>query len=223
MNRIYLILMGMFIALSAMAQEECPTGYHQDEGECVPDIFNDRGDGWSLSYSWELTIEKNFSFSSYYSVPWYEYSNYVKSVSFVSDVTSIERYSFYNCSRLKSIEIPNSVTSIGDGTFSGCISLKKVSIKASEVPALGGDIFESCKELEIIEVPKGTLEAYKTADIWKNYANLIVEANDGTPTRRTDIDHVGAYDFKAIKTIENGKVVIIRDEVKYDISGRVIE
>lgn len=38
-----------------------------------------------------------------------------------------------------------------------------------------------------------------------------------TAHRRTELDHVGAYNFK---TIENGKVVIVRDGEKYDLAGR---
>ncbi|MCQ2226641.1 MAG: hypothetical protein MJZ01_01880 [Bacteroidales bacterium] len=38
-----------------------------------------------------------------------------------------------------------------------------------------------------------------------------------TPSRRTELDHVGAYNFK---TVENGQVVIVKDGEKYDLAGR---
>ena len=38
-----------------------------------------------------------------------------------------------------------------------------------------------------------------------------------TPSRRAELDHVGAYNFK---TVENGQVVIVKDGEKYDLAGR---
>lgn len=39
-----------------------------------------------------------------------------------------------------------------------------------------------------------------------------------TPTGITNVE--SGHSHKAIKTIENGRVVIIRDGVRYDITGR---
>ncbi|MCQ2227230.1 MAG: hypothetical protein MJZ01_04890 [Bacteroidales bacterium] len=49
------------------------------------------------------------------------------------------------------------------------------------------------------------------------YPYKVVEAKATGVRNRADIDHLGAFNFK---TIENGKVVIIRGDKKYDLSGR---
>ncbi len=50
------------------------------------------------------------------------------SVTIPDSVTSIGKYTFYNCSGLISITIPDSVTSIGRSAFSGCSSIVSITI-----------------------------------------------------------------------------------------------
>ena len=108
------------------------------------------------------------------------------SITIPNSVTKIMDFAFSDCLSLTSITIPNGVTDIGEGAFSDCRSLSSVYCKATIPPNIS--IFDSCynynafdnnaEDLKIY-VPKSegstVLEAYKSADGWKDYADSIEE------------------------------------------------
>lgn len=100
-------------------------------------------------------------------------------VMFSNSVTSIGSSAFSGCTGLTSITIPDSVTSIGNWAFSGCIKLSSVKMLPTTPPTLGGNqVFNNtAADLQIV-VPKGTLDAYKTAANWSTYASKMVEVSE---------------------------------------------
>ena len=96
-------------------------------------------------------------------------------------VTSIERYAFSSCSSLTSITIGNGVTSIGDRAFIGSSTNTELGgtyvILAITPPTIQSTTFQNAKINKII-VPKGTLDAYKSATNWSAYADKMVEASE---------------------------------------------
>ena len=122
------------------------------------------------------------------------------SVTIPKNVTSIGDYAFWQCYSLTSVTIPDSVNSIGDGAFSGCDGLTSITIPNS-VTSIGDFAFASCNNLTSvyckpisppvaiiqdwitwsaftrkckIYVPRESVEAYKSAEGWKDYADKIV-------------------------------------------------
>jgi len=120
----------------------------------------------------------------------------LKSVTISNSVTSIGYGAFDYCSRLASITIPNSVTSIGGGAFNLCTSLTSVTIPNSVI-SIGDGTFSDCNNLiEIINyqeipqtikenvffnvdktkctlfVPAGSIELYRSAEVWKDFENI---------------------------------------------------
>lgn len=111
-------------------------------------------------------------------------------------VTTIGQGAFEGCSGLTSIDIPNSVTSIGEEAFAYCTSLTSVTI-GSGVTSIGEEAFNGCSGLTSITcnavipptisdydvlydtnncpiyVPSQSVEAYKSADVWSDYASRI--------------------------------------------------
>jgi hypothetical protein len=83
---------------------------------------------------------------------------------------------------LTSITIPNSVTSIGDFAFSGCTGLTSVTVLATTPPTLGNNVFNvswpnshlPLPNLTEIRVPASSVDAYKAAANWSDYADIIV-------------------------------------------------
>jgi hypothetical protein len=87
-------------------------------------------------------------------------------------VTSIGNLAFYSCSSLKSIELPSSVSEIGKNAFWACESLITVTSLSPEPPTLGSSVFNYCP-IETVYVPTEAVEAYQTADGWKEFKKLF--------------------------------------------------
>ena len=97
------------------------------------------------------------------------------SVTIPDNVTSIGKQVFFGCRSLKSVTIGNGVTSIDDNAFFGCFNLTSVYCKPKTPPTLGSaDAFDNNVPNRNIYVPTASVDAYKTADGWKKYADNII-------------------------------------------------
>ena len=94
-------------------------------------------------------------------------------VAISNTVTSIANYAFGWCYGLTSITIPNSVTSIGNNVFFGCSSLASVTVEATTPPTLGNGAFSEKASGRKIYVPSASVDTYKAASRWSNYASDI--------------------------------------------------
>ena len=94
------------------------------------------------------------------------------SINIPSGVTSIGNQAFYSCSGLTSINIPSGVTSIGNEAFANCDSLTNATIEAITPPTLGTNVLYGTRNCPIY-VPSASVDAYKAATNWSNYASRI--------------------------------------------------
>lgn len=115
--------------------------------------------------------------------------------SFTYRVYEIDKNAFIDCAQLTGeLQIPNSVKRIGDGAFmncsgftklvvgegaetigsnafSGCLGLQSITVLAETPPVIYGSAFSNYT-IPLI-VPKGTKEAYKAANDWKLFTNIM--------------------------------------------------
>lgn len=95
------------------------------------------------------------------------------SVTIPNGVTSIGYRTFSECTSLISITIPDGVTSIGDEAFYKCTSLKEVYCKPTTPPTGDLRMFDNNASGRKIYVPRNSVNAYKRAQYWKDYADYI--------------------------------------------------
>ncbi len=105
------------------------------------------------------------------------YCSSLTSVTIPDSVTTIEDATFAYCSSLRSVTIPDSVTTIGTGAFLGCSSITSVYCKVVTPPTGGAYMFNWNASGRKIYVPMESVEAYKSAEYWSNYADSIVGYN----------------------------------------------
>lgn len=80
---------------------------------------------------------------------------------------------FCGCKAMTTIDLPAAVESIGQSAFSGCSALATVTCLAETPPTLGENAFRNCADDLQILVPSASVETYRQAAGWSNYANKI--------------------------------------------------
>ena len=79
---------------------------------------------------------------------------------------------FYRCTKLNNADFP-SVTHVGDYAFYGCGALSQITFHAETPPTLGRWVFSNTHSSLRINVPAGSVSAYKEAANWSTYAAII--------------------------------------------------
>lgn len=156
------------------------------------------------------------------------------SVVIPKSVTSIGSYTFYECGELTSVVIPEGVTSIGSYAFlssgltsvvipDGVTSIGHRALYASNLatiysanpipPIWSIDFYPNFTDAQyeecIVYVPSETaLEAYRTADVWKDFKNIRGYDFTGTGSVKADSDiqeNAVIYDMGGRRLTEPGK------------------
>lgn len=94
------------------------------------------------------------------------------SIEIPSSVTEIGPGEFSGCTGLTSIEIPNSVSKIYDSAFEGCTGLTSIQVNPTTPPSGRRSMFDNTNNAPIY-VPASSVNDYKTAEYWINYADRI--------------------------------------------------
>ena len=98
----------------------------------------------------------------------------LRSFALPEGVTVTSQYMCYNCQKLTSLTLPTTITNIGYRSFDECNALVEIHCKATTPPTLEQYAFEATVNGRKIYVPQGSVEAYKTAEGWSDFADQII-------------------------------------------------
>ena len=137
----------------------------------------------AFSYCYNLTTVTLPDSITSISMALFEYSNRLTSVIIPDGVTSIGYQAFLACSGLTSITIPNSVISIENYAFYGCRNLTAITNYAITPQTINTEVFSNFnKSTCTLYVPAESVDAYKAADVWKDFGNILPIGGGDTPS-----------------------------------------
>lgn len=130
-----------------------------------------------------------------------------------SSVTLILGDAFCGCKNLNFVTVPDNVKSIGGSAFKHCTSLKEMTIKAVVPPTIWETTFEEVDRNIPVYVFDDALEAYKSADIWKEF-NL----------QKMSLSGIESFVTNNNISIKNGMMLNPSGHLVclYDIQGRLV-
>ena len=135
-----------------------------------------------------------------------------------NSVTSIEVGTFFECRALTAITIPNTISSIGSSAFTNCKGLVSVVCETTIPPTIGDSIFcrVDCSQIPLY-VPAGSVDAYKTADQWKDF-NPILPISSQAVTNVLEKQTANSRKF-----LRDGQVLILRGDKTYTVQGQEVK
>jgi len=83
-------------------------------------------------------------------------------------------YAFAGKKSVMKVSLPDSVKQICEAAFKSCVSLEEIVCKATKPPKLHKTAFANDENLHAICVPQEQLEAYKSAEIWCDYKDVLI-------------------------------------------------
>ena len=98
---------------------------------------------------------------------------WLTSVTIGNGVETIGGLAFNSCSKLKTVTIGSGILSIGNQAFFETYDLETLTITQTQPPELGASAFV-LSGITSIKVPSESVDIYKSASGWSEYAELIV-------------------------------------------------
>jgi len=111
----------------------------------------------------------NYNHNALMDRPWNAFINKARTVTLAEGVTKIGERAFAEFHVLPSITLPKSVATIGEKAFENCHKLTDVTVPWTDnnIPIPDGNAFDLPGL--VLHVPAGTVETYKTKDVWKRF------------------------------------------------------
>ena len=145
----------------------------------------------------------------------FSHCSQLSGLSLPKNIQSIGHSAFLGCSSLDSLVFTgDGLQTIGDSAFCNCNQLSKISLQDTLPPIIEAHTFEGVDRSIPIHVPLGSSQRYKEAPYWCEFQNFI------EPSPATYVDDVHVKHNAAKKIIFDGQVLIINDDIIYNIMGQ---
>ncbi|MBQ2978635.1 MAG: leucine-rich repeat protein [Bacteroidaceae bacterium] len=102
----------------------------------------------------------------------------LKSVVIDNNTTIINDEVFRGCSSLNKITIPQNITNLGEYAIAGCSGLIEIKVEAINPPYAESNTFNVIDKSIPVYVPAESVEAYKQAEYWSEFTNIVAIDED---------------------------------------------
>ena len=146
------------------------TTYNFENG--VLTINSDTDDPRWLSLN-QLVLDLKFGTGITKIPDWaFKYCHNLKKVNIPEGVTTLGEYCFYLADGIEEVTLPSTITEISDKAFNLASGIKTFKILATTPPIIDTKTFYQTS-IDYFYVPAESVEAYKQATNWANYADKI--------------------------------------------------
>lgn len=142
-------------------------------------------------------------------------------------VITVGMSAFADCAGLDSVTIPGSVAYIDNFVFDNCEALSVITNYAITPQVIDANVFGYANLAACtLYVPIGSVNAYKTADVWKNFGNIIgVEVPEDEKTAIDNVSEDGSRELmtKSRKSFRQGALFVEKNGKTYNASGAEVK
>ena len=90
----------------------------------------------------------------------------------LGEITKLGDYTFYNCTKLTNVVLPSTLQNMYSYVFANCTELKKMVLNSVDAPTITWNTFSGTTTCQFY-VPDDSVDAYKAASGWSDYADRI--------------------------------------------------
>lgn len=141
----------------------------------------------------------------------------LKNIVIPNSVTKMDGLAFSSCSALKTVTIGTGLKTLGDKAFDGCTALTTVNCYAKTPPTMAANtcFTSSTYNNATLNVPRSSLNAYKTANWWRMFVTIVGVSTGSDPNDVNGDGEVNVADVNAlISAVLSGS-----HDVVYDANG----
>ena len=124
----------------------------------------------------------------------------LKNIIIPSSVTKIGGYAFSSCTALQTVTIGSGLEYIGDKAFNECSALTTVNCYAKIPPTMEANtcFMSSTYNNATLNVPRSSLNAYKTANWWRMFVTIVGVSTGSDPNDVNGDGEVNIADINAV-------------------------